>query len=154
MIALGDVIEATVSSLFPAAPSPETLTQFTETVMELLDHASTVLGTRDLPGGDVLRHCMAQVTTILSHLQAVSGLSRAEQLSVSLVEQYEAGRILGTRLHELPQQEHDSGHDPTQRVKADTVASENTTEGQHRPRNRPMTKVPPRPQRGSRQVGA
>lgn len=41
----------------------------------------------------------------------------------------EAGRILGTRLHELPQQEHDSGHHPTQRVKADTVASENTTEG-------------------------
>src|SRR5450830_1929157 len=86
MIALKDVIEATVSSLFPAAPSPETLTQFTETVMELLDH-------------------------------------------VSIVEQYEAGRILGTRLHELPQQEHDSGYDPTQRVKADTVASENTTEG-------------------------
>src|SRR5665647_1614918 len=106
LVALGDVIEATVSSLFPAATSPETLTQFTETVMELLGHASIVLGTRDLPGGDVLQHCMAQVTTILSHLQALSGLDRAEHLSVSLVEQYEAGRILGTRLHELPQQEH------------------------------------------------
>jgi len=94
LVALGDVIEATVSSLFPAAPSPETLTQFTETVMELLGHASIVLGTRDLPGGDVLQHCMAQVTTILSHLQALSGLDRAEHLSVSLAEQYDVGMEL------------------------------------------------------------
>lgn len=35
----------------------------------------------------------------------------------------EAGRILGTRLR-ATQQEHDSGHHPTQRVKTDTVASE------------------------------
>ena len=102
LIALKDVIEATVSSLFPATPSPETVTQFTETVMELLGHASIVLGTRDLPGGDVLQHCMAQVTTILSHLQALSGLDRAEHLSVSLAEQYDVGMELLGRVGAEP----------------------------------------------------
>jgi len=102
LAALSDLIASTLHTLYPAAPSPEILTQFTETVMRRLGQGSVALGSVGLPGEEVLRYCMAQLTVILSHLQALSGLDRAEHLSASLREQYDVGMELLARVGSDP----------------------------------------------------
>lgn len=98
LAALDAVIRTTLHRLYPVAPSPETLSRFSWSVMNRLGQASDGLTAAGLPGAEVLRHCMAQLTVLAAHLQARSGLTRAEHLSVSLREQYDVGMSLLARV--------------------------------------------------------
>jgi len=100
--AVSDVIESALARTYPTTPSPETLAGFTETASSLLGRASIGLAAAGLPGEDVLRHCRAQLTVQLSHLQAIAGLDRAERLSISLTEQYDVGMELLGRVGSDP----------------------------------------------------
>jgi len=96
LAALDDVIETTIARVYPRAPAPETLAQFTETVMGVFARVATAATDAGGARAEILRHCMSRTALALSRLHATSGAERVDQLSASLAEQYEVSiELLG-----------------------------------------------------------
>ena len=88
---LAETIETAVHEVYPRTPAPERLAQFADNLMGLFATTAAAVGRTEDGGGDVLRHCMVSTALVLSRLQALSSIERADRLSVSLLEQYEVG---------------------------------------------------------------
>jgi diguanylate cyclase (GGDEF)-like protein/PAS domain S-box-containing protein len=91
---LSDLISSTLQRLYPTTPSPEILGQLIQTVASLLNSAADSLDEAGLPGRQALDSCLSQLTLVLSRLQALSGLDRAERLSTSLLAEYDVATAL------------------------------------------------------------
>ena len=102
LAALDEVIESTLRALYPTGPSPETLERLTETVIQLIGQRTAVMRESNAAGAQVLGHCVVRISMILARLQAMAGISRADRLSVSLVEQYDVGMGLLGRVGSDP----------------------------------------------------
>ncbi|WP_024285866.1 EAL domain-containing protein [Cellulomonas sp. KRMCY2] len=100
--ALDELIAARLRALFPSTPSPETVERFTGAVITALDGHAGVLRAAHLPGDEALIHCLTRIVTSLGRLQAMAGVARADQLVVSLVEQYDVGMGLLGRVGSDP----------------------------------------------------
>src|SRR5699024_1552766 len=96
------VITETLAALFPDLPTPEVFERFTARLLGALEDLSLARAAAGLPGAQVLRHCVIRTTVLLATLQASTSLERADQLSTSLVEQYDVGMGLLGRLGRDP----------------------------------------------------
>jgi diguanylate cyclase (GGDEF)-like protein/PAS domain S-box-containing protein len=94
--ALDDLIETTIAGVYPRAPAPETLIQFTDTLMGMFARVSAATKQSTGTRAEILRHCMSRTALALSRLHAVSGAERVEELSTSLLQQHEVSiELLG-----------------------------------------------------------
>ncbi|NCT92687.1 EAL domain-containing protein [Cellulomonas sp. APG4] len=91
---LDDLLACTLARLFPVPPSPEVLERFTERVLGDLTRAAGAHGAPGPPDGassDVVQRCVVRLTVRLADVRAATTLARADELSVSLAEQYDVG---------------------------------------------------------------
>jgi diguanylate cyclase (GGDEF)-like protein/PAS domain S-box-containing protein len=96
LAALSAAVGSAIREVCPRAPAPETLAQFAQTLIGMHADAAEALASIGAAGSEVLRHCMTSITLVLNRLHALSSIERADQLSVSLAEQYEVGiELLG-----------------------------------------------------------
>lgn len=91
---LDRLIESTLSRLFPAAPSPETVERFTHiTTSGYVDWAAGLRRTSS-PGVDVIVYLMGRTTVHLVQLEVNAENLRSQRLARSLDEQYNVGMSL------------------------------------------------------------
>ncbi|WP_199424327.1 EAL domain-containing protein [Actinotalea solisilvae] len=88
---LDALVVGLVRSLFPTAPSPETIEAFTESVVGRLDAITRGLAPDDAGGRDLVSRAVVRVSVALLRLQAVSGQEKSSKLAHSLAEQYDVG---------------------------------------------------------------
>ena len=98
---LGDLEQVLEEGLAPfgvEGTSPETLERFTTAVVQALSRRSVELAAAGRPGADLITRVLVRTSVLLTQLVATAGMHRSDRLSVSLVEQYDVGMGLLTKV--------------------------------------------------------